>query len=105
MPTWAISQIYNPVDVPCSSDKVFPRLTFQLLDINGVERDFHIESDEYIQINDAGTKCSSVISPLDVRQDGMSDLFIVGDLFMSKYKCFFDRDSDQVGIALAVHKN
>ena len=32
------------------------------------------------------------------------NLFIVGDMFMSIYYCVFNRDTDTVGIAKAVHK-
>jgi hypothetical protein len=27
----------------------------------------------------------------------------MGDIFMAKFKCYFDRDNDRVGMALAKH--
>ncbi len=49
------------------------------------------------------TKCATTISSLDIHQEGQSALFIVGDSFMQYFYTVFDRDNDQVGMALAKH--
>lgn len=33
----------------------------------------------------------------------LKNLFILGDIFIQKYKSYFDRDTDMVGFALSRH--
>lgn len=108
MPTWARDKVKHlmPEDEPCESDTDFQTLTFEILDVDGVPRRFNLESERYIAISDEDKSrptCTSVVAPLDIRQKGLQNLFILGDIFMTKFKCYFDRDTDQVGIALAKH--
>ena len=41
--------------------------------------------------------CDVRVAPLDIRQDGHENLFIVGGEYMKKYLTVFDRANDRVG--------
>lgn len=124
MPSWALNQVKSklPDNAPCASDKEFPDLTYVILDHSGNKRSYTLASEEYVGIEQHTTspvqmiasmfmpnseqsqgKCSSIVSALDIKQDNTENLFIVGDAFMQKFKCFFDRDTDRVGISVAKH--
>lgn len=108
MPTWARDKVKHlmPDDEPCVSDTDYQSLSFELRDINGIKHKFELESERYIAISDEdpdAPTCTSVVAPLDIRQTGLSNLFILGDIWMTKFKCYFCRDTDRVGIALAKH--
>lgn len=106
MPTWAYEKMLDilPYSEDCENKYGFGTLTFV---IDGI--DYNVPShhfmEKYINVFEFGDSvCSTSIVPLDIEQNGQSDLFIVGDSFMQIYYSIFDRDNDRVGLAKAVEK-
>jgi hypothetical protein len=81
---------------------------FELEDDEGKMQQYVMKSERYISYEDdssvpEGKLCSSIFAPLDIRQEHLENLFILGDAFIELNKVFFDRDRNKVGIATAKH--
>lgn len=50
-----------------------------------------------------GGACTSLFRAQDIHMDGHQDLMAIGDVFMSTHYTLFDRDTDMIGFAKAIH--
>lgn len=89
----------------CSDYKSFPEITFVIDDTP-----YSLEPFEYVLSEDSDINytrkfdekgfCSVGFSIFDV---GELNVWIAGDIFLTKYYSIYDRDHDRVGLALAKH--
>lgn len=84
----------------CASPASFPMITFV---INGL--DYTLEPSQYLvgdgfgSEDEVGGLCSIGMSIFDV---DVANVWIAGDVFLTKYFSVYDRDNDRVGLARAV---
>lgn len=104
MPSWAMKDAEKllPLKKNCESDHKFGTLTYT---IDG--KDYDISSSHFMErFQDKSGQyiCEFTIAELDIGQDDQENLFILGDAFMQLYYSVFDRESDEVCFAKALHK-
>ena len=74
--------------------------------IDGIDYDLpshHWMEREINRDLEKGGMCATSIGQLDVHQDGLDDLFILGDMFMQLFYTVFDRENDRIGLAPSIH--
>jgi hypothetical protein len=90
----------------CSSLRQYPTIKFWLEGIDGKPKMYVLEPYEYVltdesmityEETDDPEICSFGISIFDV---GDENVWIAGDIFLTKYFSVYDRDKDLVGLAL-----
>lgn len=91
--------------VDCTEDEFLklPELTYV---IDGIEYGLpshHWASRKTNEKSSKGGKCSSSVAELSVGQDGLEEMFILGDAFMQEFYTIHDAENDRVGFAKAVH--
>lgn len=86
-----------PIETDCTGYNSAPPLVFV---IGGKE--YSLETPDYVIKSTVGSeeKCTPALMPLDVPEDH-GPAWIIGDIFMQKYYTVFNRDTDEVGLALA----
>ena len=97
-----------PDEEPCYSDKDYPPLSYEIIDIEGKLHKYELKSERYISYEEdssvpEGKKCSSIIASLDIHQENLQNLVILGDVMIEEYQVAFHRDKDMVGFAKAKH--
>lgn len=68
---------------------------------SGPSKAYTMEPEDYVLKMD-GSICTTAVMPLDVPEP-RGPLWILGDVFLSKYYSVYDRDHDAVGFAAAKH--
>jgi hypothetical protein len=90
----------------CQINAEFAQQDFVFV-IGGIE--YHVPSHHWMKrvvnaTNSSINQCESKFKPLTIAADGNENMFILGNTFMQLFYTVFDRDSDKVGFATAVHK-
>ena len=85
------------------SELNYPDITYVINGIHYVLPSHHWISRDIDETDPKGGLCSHTFSTLDVGQEGLEDMHILGDVFMQLFYTIHDRDNDRVGFAEAVH--
>ncbi|XP_044133092.1 cathepsin E-A-like [Bufo gargarizans] len=87
--------LYGEYFVDCSHISSLPTVTFTI-----DKRDYTITPEQYVMKEHAGNspRCLTGFQPMDLSAKS-GQLWILGDIFMSKFYSIFDRENDRVGLA------
>lgn len=99
-PPVAINALLDDLNVAtdCSNFAKLPDVSFV---IGG--NTFSLSPEEYVDRNAEGTDCTMPLMTQDVKP-GEGPVWILGDPFLRKYYTVYDRDTMQVGFAIASHR-
>uniref|UniRef100_A0A8C5R2A4 cathepsin E n=1 Tax=Leptobrachium leishanense TaxID=445787 RepID=A0A8C5R2A4_9ANUR len=87
----ATPTVYQEFFVECARIPHLPSITFTI-----GNRDYTLTSDQYKTKKE--TACMTGFQAMDIHAKS-GPLWILGDIFMSKFYCAFDREHDRVGLA------
>lgn len=90
-----------PVGNDCENYEKASTITFIFQDINGVEKSYSLDKEDYIFKENK--VCNALMMPLEVPEPH-GPAWIFGDVFMQKFFTVFDKDNSYVGFAVAKHK-
>ncbi|XP_072002796.1 cathepsin E-like [Engystomops pustulosus] len=87
--------VFGEYTIDCSHISNLPTVTFTI-----GKRDYTISPEQYVlkEHRQKSVQCLSGFQPMDLATKS-GQLWILGDIFMSKFYSIFDRENDRVGLA------
>ncbi|XP_040197509.1 cathepsin E-like [Rana temporaria] len=92
--------LFNEYSVGCKDWSSLPSVTFTI-----EQRDYTITPEQYVikEQTEKSVMCLTGFQPMDFSTNS-GTLWILGDIFMSKFYSVFDRENDRIGLAKARKK-